>query len=300
MLSDTDIHYISGFLYVASGGAVESAVLGEKVVDVASGTERDVDIVIQRAGDVAFIGVEVKDEGRPLDITVVEQLCAKFGDMPSLTTRAIISTSGYTAPARRKAATHDVQCLSLVHAPTPPFPSIDISQLPGITFVTGTWVDGPHVQLAPAVRLSAEEKAALVTATVRYGEAHPLESTVQDLCDRIAQSVQLQRPGDGAQRARIRVPVQLTDRPTVEVLRRTLIVEDALVTGEATFEEKLSPFEATCYLADENGSPFAATAIVAIETGLLGLTVTRDGQELRAYSIPTAVRGARPLRAKIG
>lgn len=187
-----------------------------------------------------------------------------------------------------------------VHAPTPPFPSIDISQLPGITFVTGTWVDGPHVQLAPGVRLSPEEKAAIATATVRYVEAHPSASSVQDLCDRIAQSVQLQRPGDGVRRAPIRVHVQLTDRPTVEILGRTVMIHDALVTGEATFEEKLVPFEATCYLADENGSPFAATAIVTIETGLLGLTVTRDGRELRAYSIPTAVRGARPLRAQIG
>jgi len=146
MLSETDIHYISGFLYVASGGAVESAILGERVHDTASNTQRDVDIVIKRAGDVAFIGVEVKDETRPLDITLVEQLCAKFEDMPSLGTRAIISSSGYTAPARRKAAAHGVTCLTytlLLHPSLPStchsFQGSRSSPAHGSTDLTFTW-----------------------------------------------------------------------------------------------------------------------------------------------------------------
>ncbi|MEK6371220.1 MAG: hypothetical protein AABO58_00855 [Acidobacteriota bacterium] len=299
MLSETDIHYISGFLYVASGGAVESAILGERVHDTASNTQRDVDIVIKRAGDVAFIGVEVKDETRPLDITLVEQLCAKFEDMPSLGTRAIISSSGYTAPARRKAAAHGVTCLTLVHAPIPPFPSVDLSQLPGITFITGTWIEGPHVHLVPGVALSPEEREAIMTATVQYHVPDVPPCTVQELCDRIAQMLQLERGPDKASPTPVRSIVQIPDKPSVEILGREIVIDDALITGEAEFKEELIPFETCCHLADEDGSPFAATAIVAIDTGLLGLTVTRDGRELRAFSIPSSVRNVRPLRAKI-
>lgn len=300
MLSETDIHYVSGFLYVASGGAVESAILGERVHDTASNTQRDVDIVIKRAGDVAFVGVEVKDETRPLDITLVEQLCAKFQDMPTLGTRAIISSSGYTAPARRKAAAHAVACLTLVHAPTPPFPSIDLSQLPGIRFITGTWIEGPRVHLVPSAKLSPEEREAIMSATVRYNDANVPPCSVQEFCDRVAQMLQLERGHDNASPASVRSLVQIPDKPIVEILGREIVIDEALITGAAEFKEELIPFETCCHLADEDGRPFAATAIVAIDTGLLGLTVTRDGRELRAFSIPSAVRSVRPLRAKIG
>jgi hypothetical protein len=300
VFSDTDIHYISGFLYLASGGAIESATLGERIRDTASGTDRDVDIVIKRAGGVAFIAAEVKDETRPLDITTVEQLCAKLTDMPTIETRAIISSSGYTAPARRKAATHGVSCLTLVHAPLPPFPTVDLTQLPGITLVEGTWVDGPHVHLAPTVQLSEPERQALLGATVRYNNPEELPCTVDELANRVARAVHLERGAEQTGRAPVRILVQLTENPIVEILDRTIVITEALVTGETEFTERLIPFEATCYLADEQGHPFAASAIIMLNGGLLGLTVTRDGRDLRAFSIPENVRDVRPTRVRIG
>ncbi len=112
MLSETDIHYITGFLYIVSRQREISVVLGEKVYDEAAESERDVDIVIVSAGETEMIGIEVKDKGRPLDVSIVEGICSKFHDMPTITSRSIVSSSGYTKPARRKAAKYGVQCFT--------------------------------------------------------------------------------------------------------------------------------------------------------------------------------------------
>ena len=60
-----EVHYISGFLYVVTRTPDKTVVLGEKVFDEASGSERDVDIVVATAIDFGLIGVVVKDESRP-------------------------------------------------------------------------------------------------------------------------------------------------------------------------------------------------------------------------------------------
>ncbi len=82
------------------------------VYDAAAKEHRDVDITItyRDAGGIvtAVSGLEVKDHTRPLDVTHVEQLWAKLADMPAVTKRAIVSTSGFTDGAVSKAHAHDV------------------------------------------------------------------------------------------------------------------------------------------------------------------------------------------------
>ncbi len=55
----------------------------------------------------------VKHHKRPLDVTHVEQLCAKLNDMPEITNRGIISGSSYTKPAVRKAKRENVELFEL-------------------------------------------------------------------------------------------------------------------------------------------------------------------------------------------
>ncbi|TWS17773.1 MULTISPECIES: restriction endonuclease [Tsukamurella] len=89
-----------------------SVTLGGMVQDVASETTRDVDVTVTASdpdgGVHAFKGYEVKHWKNKLDVADVEALVAKFNDMPSVTHRAIVTTSGYTEPAIRKAAHHGV------------------------------------------------------------------------------------------------------------------------------------------------------------------------------------------------
>jgi hypothetical protein len=87
--------------------------VGDYVTDATTGAQRDVDVTVTLleadGSRRAFRGYEVKREGSPLDVTEVEQLCMKFMDMPDVTHRAIVSASGYTANAKKKAKAHGVE-----------------------------------------------------------------------------------------------------------------------------------------------------------------------------------------------
>jgi hypothetical protein len=86
--------------------------LGDMVLDPAAGKERDVDVTVkfkESTGIVrAIIGYEVKREKVPLDVKHIEQLSLKLLDMPTVTHRAIVSASGFTDGAKRKASAHGV------------------------------------------------------------------------------------------------------------------------------------------------------------------------------------------------
>lgn len=93
------------------GVAHLNVTLGDIVPDEASGTTRDVDVTVTidtPDGVFAFVGYEVKHWASKLDVSDVEALAAKLNDMPSVTDRAIVCTSGYTEPAIKKAAHHGV------------------------------------------------------------------------------------------------------------------------------------------------------------------------------------------------
>jgi hypothetical protein len=117
MLSHTDVHLLVGLLSQITNPENVEIELGSKVLDATAEELRDVDITVSaRLPDgtlAAYAGREVKDEGRPLDVTTVEQLCMKLKDMPTITHRSIVSSSGYTKPARRKAKAHSVELLEL-------------------------------------------------------------------------------------------------------------------------------------------------------------------------------------------
>lgn len=91
--------------------------IGDMVLDESINKQRDVDVTVtlEEAPSVtrAFKAFEVKKENAPLDVADVEQLCMKFHDMPSVTHKAIVSSSGFTSPARKKATNHGVELFSM-------------------------------------------------------------------------------------------------------------------------------------------------------------------------------------------
>lgn len=141
--------------------------LGDMVEDAASGTRRDVDVTVTAdtpEGLYAFKGYEVKHWSSPLDVADVEALALKLKDMPSVTHGAIVSTSGYTAPAIRKAEYHGVDLFVLkrwtkpieVESPDPapvtgfPLQNVNMLNLSLVWPVQGYWmtIDGPlfHIE----------------------------------------------------------------------------------------------------------------------------------------------------------
>lgn len=297
MLSPTDIHYLVGFLYIASGREDIAVVLGEKVRDEASESSRDVDVVIATVSSHGLLGVEVKDESRALDTPLVEGLCQKLIDMPSLSRRAIVSTSGYTAPALRKAQRHQVECLRLVRGQPPRFSTIDLSQLSSFTVAYPEWKRGPHVALAPSLALTEEQRRSTTQTTpVRFATGEVV--AFGDLPQRIAHVVSSRYdPGPvPSGPVNFSVDVALQDAPTVLIGAQSFVVPDAHVTGVLDWVTEIVPVRDSCFLMAPDGTPFAASVLVPIRTGLLGLTVATDSQALRMFHLPESLRAIRPIR----
>ena len=106
------VQYLVGLCSLRHDPDSIDVILGDMIMDIAAGKERDVDVTItirdERGKHSAFKAAEVKHESKPLDVVAIEQLCIKLADMPRVTHKAIFSTSGYTDGARSKALAHNV------------------------------------------------------------------------------------------------------------------------------------------------------------------------------------------------
>ncbi|MDF3338200.1 hypothetical protein P3H80_12255 [Mycolicibacterium septicum] len=111
------VQYLVGLCCAKWDADAVDVTLGDKVMDSAAEKKRDIDITVTVAspddGTWAFKAYEVKDEGSALDVAKVEQMCMKFSDMEDITHRAIVSTSGFSASALKKAQKHGVELYHL-------------------------------------------------------------------------------------------------------------------------------------------------------------------------------------------
>lgn len=304
MLSETDIHYITGFLYVLMRRDDVTIVLGEKVFDEASESRRDVDIVIATSGEHGLAGIEVKDEGRPLHVGLVEAICQKFADMPSITRRTIVSASGYTSPALRKASAHGVQCFKIERGNVPPFWTIDLSHVSEIPVSYLEWREGPRVALQPNARLSEAQRSEICDLTPvvpQFGNEPSDIRTVRELVDRITAKTTSEWPGPDVQHGTVAVSidVEIADHPILALASGSVTVTDARVTGTVEWVTSSIPTSSACYLTTPEGEPVAGAVLVQLRSGLAGLTVGNSTQELRLFHVPNALRRSRPVQQRI-
>lgn len=290
MLSETDIHYLTAFLYLATHSEDIEIVLGEKVYDVASESSRDVDIVIAASNDHGIIGVEVKDEGRAMHVGLVEALCQKFADMPSLTERWIVSASGYTEPALRKASAHKVQCLRLVRGRVPHFDSISISNLNEFVVSYLEWRQGPAIQLIPSTDLTSEQRAELNdNSPVVVREKTPSSpGTARQLADHIVALATSEWAGPDQTEGPLpaNLQVEVADVPVIALKSGSISIIGAHITGTVEWVTSVAPIESACYLEMSDGTAVAGTAVISIRTGLLGVAVSPSNQRVRYFHIP--------------
>jgi hypothetical protein len=117
MLSPIDVHYLVGLLTKISNPESVNIILGDYVYDIMAEKNRDVDITVtykDTKGQIsAFKGIEVKRHLHPLNVIHVEQLALKLKDMPDLSHRCIVSASGYTKGAIKKAQAHGIELFCL-------------------------------------------------------------------------------------------------------------------------------------------------------------------------------------------
>ena len=115
-LSPMLVQYLVGLCALKWDPQAVNVILGDMVQDEASGSARDVDVTVTvdaPDGRYAFKSYEVKHEGTSLDVSEVEALVTKLNDMPSITHRAIVSTSGFSPTAIAKAAHHGIDLYAI-------------------------------------------------------------------------------------------------------------------------------------------------------------------------------------------
>lgn len=106
------VQYLVGLCCLKNSPEAVDITIGDMVLDNSIDEKRDIDITVTlddgKGTKTAFKAYEVKKESSPLDVTKVEQLAAKLKDMTEITHRAIVSASGYTENAVKKAVSHNV------------------------------------------------------------------------------------------------------------------------------------------------------------------------------------------------
>lgn len=116
-LSPMLVQYLIGLCSLKWNPDAVDITIGDMVYDSTAEKHRDVDVTVtvKEGGQIthAFKAYEVKHEGHPLDVATTEQLCLKLLDMPDITHRAIVSSSGFTDSAQKKAARHGVELYAL-------------------------------------------------------------------------------------------------------------------------------------------------------------------------------------------
>jgi hypothetical protein len=302
MFSDNEIHRIAGHLYLATGRDDIEIVLGDRIVDIASGTKRDVDIVVLTSGNTAMMGVEIKNERRPLDTPMVEGLCQKLCDMPSIARRQIVSSAGYTAPALRKAAAHRVECLTIRAGPLPKFDSVDLTRLHHMDLRQKEWGHVSitlieAVQLDPSLAHRLQALAASPTTLIMVGG-----STIEiaELKRRILKGVlDTVQPHDNSSDLMLDQTFNF-DQPVELIFEDQLIVfQRARVMGVVRVVSTRVPLDKTLYLTGPDGKPVAACVLIDLDQGLMGLSAAPGVNALRLFTIPAPVRGKRPFKEAI-
>src|SRR6267142_2604419 len=167
MLTPTDVHYLVGIFSFISGPENVDVELGARVFDVAAEEDRDVDVTVTSKQEDLVIraasGIEVKKHSRPLTVEHVEQLCLKLNHMPTLNERSIVSASGFTKGAVKKAAHENVELYEIKDWS----PQNAVGQMmfaPNFKMEEGTlhWLQGPTIWFNPG-----EKKAEIVRSAER-------------------------------------------------------------------------------------------------------------------------------------
>jgi hypothetical protein len=297
VLSANDVHHIVGLLYAATGSPAKVITLGEKVWDSGSRTKRDVDVVILIAGSTVMIAAEVKHTQRRLDVALVEGLCLKFIDMPSITDRNIVSSSGFTKPAVTKARKHAVRCLTLRRGPLRRLGNIDISRLTEIEYIAPIWQTTPNLRVftEPVLPPSSEQRLR-PALSIRYPEKTFPTISFAVLEDRLLSSaISHVDLNDDTSAVPVFVGLEIADAPYFTLQRTRYRIKRVEITGSLSRQRGRVPLSDTFTMENDAGQPFAGVAVAEVGDILIALATSSDGNALRFLLLPPGDRKVRPV-----
>ena len=309
MLTPTDIHILVGLLTKVTSPDDIEIILGDLVYDVGAGKRRDVDVTVtykDTNGIVsAFKGIEVKKHKRPLDVTHVEQLCIKLKDMSDISHKAIVSASGYTQPARKKAEAHGVDLYSFIpwsnriegfgHAQFAPNFVFEQRVL--------SWASSPSVtfQLENSNQNVEINKDSPICNVA--GKEINLK-TIQQLGDRLCllaiqqlvNNKEIKKASPGVENS-ARVLFNDLNNICIDLKGSQKQLKQALVKGMVVWKEHSLPLELKILVKDGELKPYVGCAIAELLQGnLVGFTVSQVNRNLNLINIPVSARNIKKIQ----
>ena len=295
MLTPVDVHSLVGLLSVPAGPENVEVVLGERDVGVTI-TAKD------RDGSVtAFHGIEVEDPARPLDVADIEKLCAKLGDLPRLTSHAIVSASGYTSLAIRRARHHALVPWSFERwdDPSTGLEHVRWFESVGQPQVTFRRVDRRECRILDdslPVRLhDGSQKESL--RTVADWAAHVVTSAINRIIDGERFQPRLSLFTDGHVDTFGSVAVSFDQHLLFGPPEDSFAIDGASVTGAIACRTSATKLDFRILVEEGGDVPFAGCGIAMLPKGdLVSLSTTNVPETVNVLHVPLTDR----LKRQIG
>jgi len=305
MLSETDIHYLVGLLSLISNPDDVEVELGSRIVDATTNRKRDVDITFKikdaATGARIFKGIEVKDHGRKLDITHVEQLAQKLNDMPTLAIKCIVSATGYTSPAIKKAAHHGIELFELIDwdFSEKQFEHFDSQFVPFVR--TGfAWASKPSVQINPEEKIPEDIASILKTNPLvsfeEFGTLHEVRLNVKlnDFCKFAIQRTFEQHKDKEMQVGQtvdVNLVLNITNDCFVDCGASKFKLKSLRYSGRLVWAKCPKPTYYKVLKRLNEEKPYAGCMVAELdEWGLMGISVSQHDRTLRFIRVSLSDR----------
>ena len=293
MLTPVDVHSLVGLLSVPSGSENVEVALRDNVDVTITTKDKDGNVT-------AFHGIEGKDHARPLDVADVEQLCATFNDMPGPTSHAIVSASGYTKPAIRKARHHAVVPWSFEPLDDP---SNGIDQVRWFEFVGRPQVTFRRVDRRESSYLDGNLPVSLHDGsrnaslrTVADWAAHVVASAINRVIDGEEFQPRLSRLTDGHVDTFGSVAVTFEPHVLFGPPEYSFAIDAAFVTGAIACRTSTN-LDFRILVEEGDDVPFAGCGIALLPKGnLVALSIRNIAKTVNVLNVPLTDR----LKMQIG
>jgi hypothetical protein len=305
MLTPIDVHFLVGLLTLVSRPDGVELELGSMVLDTVADENRDVDITVRSLGEGGtvsiFEGIEVKHHKRPLDVTHIEQLCAKLRDMPDILAPGIVSSSGYTEPATRKATHNGVTLYSLCDWTAPmKLGGVMLSDELKFREQTYKWVTMPHIQFNPNLHLPDSIKKQIEPDTPVFDRnGIPLlhTPTYRALADNLASQTTALSEQQGqplemkvGEIRSVAFNITLEHEPYIVAGTTRITLSQARLTGELACVEKVITPMFKVLVRYEDQQPFVGCAVFEMSMGNLAGISVDPSRKVHFINVPIADR----------
>lgn len=309
MLTSTDVHLLVGLLTQASSPDNVKVELGSRIYDTAAEKLRDVDITVGHSIDQikALKGLEVKKHTEPLDVTHIEQLALKLKDMPALTSRQIVSASGYTSSAIKKAAAHDVELFKLTDWNDKySFEHARFNNMSSFCSRSLEYVLGPHlhIELESHGNVFAQADPSLIKVTDEQGEQHSWGVTFQEFRSNLLVNTtnELQSREEisllGAENSKpVDISIELSDNPHLRFGELIAKIKGARLQGVVRWKETPHAVEYKVLVNQATDRPVIGCVLAALPNGnLVGITASNADRTIRFINVAVSARNLSVIR----